>query len=267
MLFVLRNVEMKEIKGFTLIELLVVISIIALLISILMPALNIAREQARLTVCKVNLRSVGLGLRLYEEDNDGLLPPQYILWGGSAVPGESSPFESVVAYHGDGSNPEPIPVQLGLLYESGVLDNARVFYCPSMELSNRVGRILGNPELYRYEYYTRQGAWGSHFPGSSPWPYIRTNYFYYIHGKKRIDDLQSKPILFDNVYSWYTIPHWSGNNPKGLNALFGDGHVSFTVNENIFDYNLWGGGPECPPLQGPGNNRILFNKIVDLIGK
>ena len=63
-------------KGFTLIELLVVISIIALLVSILMPALNKAREQARRTVCASNLRSNALALRIYAEQNDDMLPPQ-----------------------------------------------------------------------------------------------------------------------------------------------------------------------------------------------
>ncbi len=61
-------------KGFTLIELLVVISIIALLVSILMPALNKAREQARKTVCANNLRSNVLALRIYSGQNNDKLP-------------------------------------------------------------------------------------------------------------------------------------------------------------------------------------------------
>ena len=63
-------------KGFTLIELLVVISIIALLVSILMPALSKAREQARKTVCASNLRSNALALRIYSEQNNDKLPTQ-----------------------------------------------------------------------------------------------------------------------------------------------------------------------------------------------
>ena len=57
--------------GFTLIELLVVISIIALLVSILMPALSKSREQARSVVCKTHLRSIGVSISLYTEDFDG----------------------------------------------------------------------------------------------------------------------------------------------------------------------------------------------------
>ena len=59
-------------KGFTLVELLVVVAIIALLVSILLPALGQAREQARLVVCLSNLRQVALGALAYESDNDRL---------------------------------------------------------------------------------------------------------------------------------------------------------------------------------------------------
>ena len=64
--------------GFTLIELLVVISIIALLISILLPALRGAREAARSAVCLSNLRSGGIGLAMYAEDYE-VLPPSSIV--------------------------------------------------------------------------------------------------------------------------------------------------------------------------------------------
>jgi len=62
-------------KAFTLVELLVVISIIALLVSILMPALSKAREQAKRVVCSSGLRQIGLLLEYYCEDNNGKYPP------------------------------------------------------------------------------------------------------------------------------------------------------------------------------------------------
>lgn len=62
--------------GFTLIELLVVIAIIALLLSIVLPALNKAKEYARKTICSNNQRQMGLALRIYAEENKGILPPQ-----------------------------------------------------------------------------------------------------------------------------------------------------------------------------------------------
>jgi len=61
---------MKAKKGFTLIELLVVISIIALLMSVLMPALNKARLQAKTAVCLHNLQQLSLGWTMYCFDNE-----------------------------------------------------------------------------------------------------------------------------------------------------------------------------------------------------
>ena len=58
-------------KGFTLIELLVVIAIIALLMSILMPALQRVKKQARLSACLANLRQWGLMYSMYCDENDG----------------------------------------------------------------------------------------------------------------------------------------------------------------------------------------------------
>lgn len=61
-------------RGFTLIELLVVVSIIALLISILLPGLSQARKQARETVCMSNMRQVTLGFVHYANDWNEMLP-------------------------------------------------------------------------------------------------------------------------------------------------------------------------------------------------
>jgi len=65
---------MDKIKGFTLIELLVVISIIALLIAILLPALQRVRKQVRAVSCQSNLRQWGVIVSMYTGDNDGKFP-------------------------------------------------------------------------------------------------------------------------------------------------------------------------------------------------
>jgi len=61
-------------RSFTLIELLVVVAIILLLAALLLPALTKAREQARIAVCKNNLRSLGMGFFLYAQDWDDRIP-------------------------------------------------------------------------------------------------------------------------------------------------------------------------------------------------
>jgi prepilin-type N-terminal cleavage/methylation domain-containing protein len=64
-----------EQSGFTLVELLVVISIIALLLGILLPALNKAREAGRSVACLANVRRISMAGYIYALEEDGEFPP------------------------------------------------------------------------------------------------------------------------------------------------------------------------------------------------
>lgn len=81
----------KPCTAFTLIELLVSISIMALLIAVLLPALKRAREAARSVQCQSNLRQTGLGFEVYLQEHDGYYPryqtatSPYYAWHGMVV--------------------------------------------------------------------------------------------------------------------------------------------------------------------------------------
>jgi len=95
-------------KGFTLIELLVVIAIIAILAAMLLPALAMARERARMASCINNLKQISLAAKMYAEDYDFVRMP-------GSMPRANSPWSAW--YVG--------------LYDLGYIKNWKVFQCPS----------------------------------------------------------------------------------------------------------------------------------------
>lgn len=127
-------------RGFTLVEVLVVIAIIALLMSMLTPSLQKAREQSRQVVCGTNLHAIGQGIFIYAHEHDDLL-----------VPGSYSVGWMVWA------NTER--VNMGYLMDDSVLpvpqSEESVFFCPSMKPATT--RMVAG-EVY-FDYETFRDCW------------------------------------------------------------------------------------------------------------
>lgn len=115
-------------EGFTLIELLVVISIIAMLISILLPSMERARGSARLTLCMNNLRNIHVGTMMYTHDFNDRFPSRWSTgaWAFRRAPGSVTP-----------GDPAALPETFGW---AAVLDHhqhlpwddsERIWTCPS----------------------------------------------------------------------------------------------------------------------------------------
>jgi prepilin-type N-terminal cleavage/methylation domain-containing protein len=261
-------------KAFTLIEVLVVVAIIALLIAILLPSLNQAREASRRTVCLHNLKMLGQCWVLYHTDNKGALVAGVAHsaevadqdWLKTHAPGWTR-------HIGNTPNSEPVSKQLwgiktGALYKYA--RNEGIYRCP---------RTRGT-EIRTYS--TNQGANGyleGTFDGSNKW----TDWV-----ARRIDEIKNpcdRLVFFDDFpENWDACWMISPVQPKWWNPLslrhdlgttltFADGHSEYwrwtdadTRRFATMSWNDWFSAEKSTKTLQP-NNRDLRRLQIACWGK
>jgi prepilin-type N-terminal cleavage/methylation domain-containing protein/prepilin-type processing-associated H-X9-DG protein len=181
-------------NAFTLVELLVVISIIAILLAVMMPALNKARESGRLTVCKSQLRQFGLYLQLYAQANNDKVP-QYVngQYGYSDLAHYDLKRPFTTASTGPIVNKNTW-AGIGHFYRLKFLTDPKVYYCPGGN-----GKVL----------LTYENSWVASQPVDNVKAIIRSSYIF----RNLYDDAAVLNALVGNSI-YYPLKHANGKLSK-----------------------------------------------------
>jgi prepilin-type N-terminal cleavage/methylation domain-containing protein/prepilin-type processing-associated H-X9-DG protein len=226
-------------RAFTLVELLVVIGIIALLISILLPALGRAKENANRVACLSNLRQIGTAMIMYTGANRGWFPFSAGLGEFDPKTGNGYRFEDWIWWQANRKvNDSPIGLYFGAF-------NAKLLQCPSD--TDHTRNI--SPDPYRYSYTMNMGM--SSEPGASIWMGLPlqkiTNVrrssekiLIFEEDERSLDDGNFNPFLVGtDVENFLAVRHdrqQKGPKARG-NVSFVDGHADCVSVEYIRDSN------------------------------
>ena len=210
-------------KGFTLIELLVVIAIIAVLIALLLPAVQQAREAARRTQCKNNLKQLGIALHNYH-DVYRSFPPGYRFVAGSTTDTIGGPSISLLAFIDQANIKSQIDPTVPWFMQSSKIASTPVpvFVCPSdiggsqitmpqlASLGLPVGDTFG---ISSYAYSMGYDDAVSFSPGNGAKPVTRDAGVFFPHSRTKFRDIldgSSNTIAAGEAASGFDVCHGVG---------------------------------------------------------